>query len=114
MTILNEGIEKIRNLINANLTKAQNGTGTTTVNPDDTGLETAVGATLKTTTNNTSKGLLTTTHTLTTTDANGITLTEFENQFSTGESLTRIRHVPIVKDENKELIFITTYEILSD
>lgn len=109
--ILNEGLQKIRDLLNTNLTKGQNGTGTSSVNEGDTGLEIADGSTLKTLTNSVSNKLLTTSHSLTTTDANGLSLTEFENQFSTGESLIRVRHTPISKDNTKELTFEVTYEI---
>ena len=111
IVILVEGLNKIRDLINTNLTKGQNGTGTSTANSEDTGLETAVGATLKTLTNNVSDRLLTTSHSLNTTEGNGLSFTEFENQFSTGESLTRLRHTAISKDNVKELRFITTFEI---
>lgn len=111
MAILSKGLDKIRDLINTNLTKGQNGTGTSTVNVDDTGLEVSVGSTFKTLSNNISKNILTTTHTLTTTEANGLSLTEFENQFSTGESLIRIRHTQISKNNITNLTFLITYEI---
>ena len=112
--ILNEGLNKIRDLLNTNLTKGQNGTGTSTVSEGDTGLDTAVGSTLKTLSNNVGDRVLTTTHQILTTDANNLSLTEFENQFSTGESLIRIRHTPITKDNTKELTYITTFEIAKD
>ena len=114
MVLLIEGMNKIRDLLNTNLTKGQNGTGTSTVNENDTGLEVADASTLKTLSNNIGDRILTTTHTLVTTDANGDALTEFENQFSSGESLIRIRHTPISKDNSKEITFIMTYEILSE
>jgi len=109
--IIKEGINKIRDLLNTNLTKGQNGTGTTTVSEEDSGLDVAIGSTLKTLTTNLGDKVITTTHQLTTTDANDLSLTEFENQFSTGETLIRIRHTPITKDNTKELNFIVTYEI---
>lgn len=106
-----EGLNKVRDLLNTNLSKGQNGTGTSTVGEGDTGLDVAVGSTLKTLTNNVGDRVLTTTHQLLTTEANDLSLTEFENQFSTGESLIRIRHTPITKDNTKELTFTTTFEI---
>ena len=112
MGILVEGMNKIRDLINTNLTKGQCGTGTSTVTEEDTGLDEAVVATLKTLTNNVADKLLTTSFTLNTTDGNGLSFTEFENQFSTGESLARIRHTPISKDNTKELNYILTFELL--
>jgi len=45
MTILDEGLNKVRDLLNTNVTKGQNGTGTGTADPEDTGLEIAVGTT---------------------------------------------------------------------
>ena len=114
MVILVEGMNKIRDLINTNLTKGQCGTGTSTATEEDTELDEAVGATLKTLSNNVADKLLTTSFTLNTADGNGLSLTEFENQFSTGESLARIRHTPISKDNTKELTYILTYELVGD
>lgn len=113
-TITIEGLQKVRDLVNDALTKGQNGTGTSSVDDEDTGLETPVAATLKTLTNNTSDRIITTTHTLNTTEGNGLSFTEFENQFSTGESLTRIRHTAINKTNTKEISFVITYELSSD
>ena len=78
MVILNEGLNKVRDLLNTNLTKGQNGIGVGTADPEDTGLETAVGST---------------------------------KQFSSGESLVRIRHTSISKTNSKELRFIVTYQL---
>ena len=111
MTILNEGINKLRDLLNTNLTKGQNGTGTGSANPEDTGLEVEVGTTFLNLTNQISNGILTTVHTLSTTIGNGSNFTEFENQFSTGESLNRIRHTSINKTNTKQLRFIVTFEL---
>ena len=112
MVILTEGIIKVVDLINTNLTKGQCGTGTSVTTEEDTGLDEAQGGTQKTLSNNVADKLLTTSFTLNTTDGNGLSLTEFENQFNTGESLSRIRHTPISKDNTKELTYITTFEIL--
>lgn len=112
MVILDEGLNKIRNLVGTNLTVGQAGTGTSTVTPEDTGLDEEQTSTSKTLSNNTANKLLTTTFTLTTTEGNGLSLTEFENQFSSGESLIRIRHTPITKDNTKEFNYVITYEFL--
>ena len=114
VVILNEGIIKVVDLINTNLTIGQCGTGTSVTTEEDTGLDQTIGATKKTLSNNASDNLLTASFTLNTTDGNGLSLTEFENQFTTGESLSRIRHTPISKDNTKELTYLTTYEILGD
>ena|SRR3990167_11431553 len=111
MVLLSSGMNKVRDLINTNLTKGQCGTGTSTATEEDSGLEQEVGATLKTLINNVADRLLTTSFTLSTTDGNGLSFTEFENQFSTGESLLRIRHTPISKDNTKELTYIVTYSL---
>ena len=110
MVILISGLNKFRDLVNTNLTKGQAGTGTSTTTPEDTGLDESVGDTLKTLTNNVSDRLLTTSFSLSTTVANGLSLTEFENQFSTGESMIRIRHTPISKDNVTTLEYVVTYE----
>ena len=114
MVILNEGIIKVVDLINTNLTIGQCGTGTSVTTEEDSGLDQAVGATQKTLSNNLSDNLLTTSFILATTDGNGLSLTEFENQFTTGESLSRIRHTPISKDNTKEFTYLITYEILGE
>ena len=110
MVILDEGLIKWRDLVNASLTKGQLGTGTSTVTPGDTGLDEGVGATLKDLSNNTSDKLLTTSFGISTTEGNGLSFTEFENQFDTGESLIRIRHTAINKDNITELTYVVTYE----
>lgn len=114
MTLLNEGLNKVRDLISAALTIGQCGTGTSTATPEDTGLDESVGGTSKTLTNNLSDRLITSSFTLTTADGNGLSLTEFENQFNTGESLIRIRHTPLTKNNTKELQYVVTYELLSE
>jgi len=114
MVILDEGLNKLRDLTNTNLTQGQAGIGTSTATPEDSGLDEAAGATLKTLSNNVSDRLLTATFILATTDGNGLLLTEFENRFSTGESLIRIRHTGIAKDNVKELTYIITYEFIAD
>src|SRR3990167_3976866 len=111
MVILKEGEVKILELINTNLTQGQNGTGTSTATENDTGLDIAAGATLKTLSKSISENLLTASYVLNTTDGNGLSFTEFENLFSSGESLIRIRHTPLTKDNTKELTFIITYAI---
>ena len=99
------------NLINTALTIGQCGTGTSVTTEEDSGLDQAVGATQKTLSNNVADKLLTTSFSLTTSDGNGLSLTEFENQFNTGESLLRIRHTSISKDNTKELTYLVTYAI---
>ena len=114
IVVLNEGIVKVVDLINTNLTIGQCGTGTSVTTLEDSGLDEAQGGTQKTLSNNASDNLLTTSFILLTIDGNGLSLTEFENQFTTGESLSRIRHTPISKDNTKELTYLITYSIEGD
>lgn len=114
IVILDEGLNKVRDLINTNLTLGQCGTGISTATPEDTGLDEAVGATSTTLTNNVSDKLLTASFTLPTTNGNGLSFTEFENQFLTGETLARIRHTALSKDNTKELQYIVTYSLEGD
>ncbi len=114
MVVLNEGLNKIRDLINTNLTKGQAGTGTSTATAGDSGLEEPVADTLKTLSNNISDKLLTTSFEVPTTDANGLSFTEFENQFSSGESIIRIRHAPQSKDNTKTFTYILTFEFIAE
>lgn len=111
MGITNIGLNKTKDLVNAALTEGQLGTGTSTTTPDDTALDEAVGATLKTLSNNTSDKLITTSFVLPTTDGNGLSFTEFENRFDTGEMLARIRHTPQSKDNTIEMTYVLTFEI---
>ena len=108
------GMNKIKELVSAALTQGECGTGTSTATAEDTGLDEAQGATIKTLSNNLADRLITTTFSLSSADGNGLTLTEFGNFFSTGEMLARIRHTPLAKDNTKELNFLITFEILSD
>ena len=111
MGLLIEGMNKARDLIAAALTQGQCGTGTSTATSEDTGLDEAQGGTLKTLTVNTADRLITVTFSLNSAEGNGLSLTEFENAFSTGESLCRIRHTPISKSSTNELTFIVQYGI---
>ena len=67
---------------------------------------------MKTLTNNIADRLLTTSYALSTTEGNGLSLTEFENQFESGESLVRIRHTPLTKDDQRELTYVLTFELI--
>ena len=100
--------------MNTNLNTGQAGTGTSTTTPEDSGLDEAVGATSQTLSNNVSDRLLTTSFEIPTTVGNGLSFTEFENQFSTGESLVRIRHTPIAKDNTRTLTYNLTFEFIAE
>lgn len=114
MVMLNKGLKKVRDLIDINLTKGQAGTGTSTATPEDSGLDEAQSGTLKTLSNNVTDRLLTTSFTLATTDGNGLSLTEFENRFTSGESFVRIRHTPQSKDNQREFEYTLTFELIGE
>ena len=77
MVLLNDGKNRIRDLIDSDLNNGQWGTGTTAATPDDTGLETPVAATAKAVTTTLTDKQITIDHNLPSTDGNGNTLSEF-------------------------------------
>ncbi len=83
ITLLNEGLNKIRDLINADIDKGQLGTGTTASAPTDTGLETADATTLLALTSQTTADkMIKFIYTLPNTGGTTTTYTEFELQES--------------------------------
>ena len=82
MTILLEGLNRIRDMINADIDKGQLGTGTNASTEEDTGLQTEDSTSLKTTTNSVASKQINFTYTLATTEGTTGTYTEFELQKS--------------------------------
>lgn len=83
MTITIEGLNKIRDLINADIDKGQLGTGTTASSPNDTSLETADATTLLALTSQTvADRMIKFIYTLPNTGGTSTTYTEFELQES--------------------------------
>ena len=108
MVLLDEGMEKLATEVASLLSQGQWGTDTTLPSPADTGLGTAVAATLKDLDTNVSGSSIQTTHTTTSTDANGSDLTEYEIRFSNGDSLNRVLSAAISKAASSEVITMTT------
>jgi len=112
MVVLDEGIEKIAEIIEPELTQGQWGTGTTSPTETDTGLETPVAATKLTTTSTLSGTTIEQTHTLPSTAANGNTLTEFSSLFSDDTNLDRTVGGGISKTASIEVITISQFNII--
>ena len=113
MVILDEGFLRTRDLVNADITHAQAGQGTTTASQSDTGLETASADTLNTTTNTTgsSPASLNIAHTVTDAEAIGDDLSEWEVRMnSSTESFNRTVTAPLAKTSTQEAQKTTTVE----
>jgi len=108
--ILDEGLNQVKDLVNADLSKGQSGTGTTLPTAADTGLEVADTDTLLTLTSVTvNDKQLTTQHDINSIVANGVTLTEHEIQFVSGESFNRNVHAAISKTSAIEIQYLDTF-----
>lgn len=101
--LLNEGLTQLATQTKSDLANGQWGTGTTTPAPTDTGLETPVVATLDTVTTSSSGASVTVNHLVESTEANGSDLTEFEVQFTNGDSLLRVVGGAISKTSSIEV-----------
>lgn len=106
--IIDEGLNEIATRIASDITKGQWGTGTTAEAATDTGLETAVAATLLTLTAATASGNSAQfVHELSSALGNSNTLTEFELQFDDGDSLNRTVGAGIAKTSSFTMTTIT-------
>ena len=109
MVLLNEGLNKVRDVLSENLEKGQNGTGTTDAKQTDTGLETPVSATLLTlNSKSVSDKQVTVEHRLDSLTGNGSDFSELEIRFTNGDSLNRIVHNPLTKDSNTQASWFVT------
>lgn len=108
--IITEGLNQVRDLVNADITKGQAGEGTTLPTAADTGLEDADSNTLLTlTSKSTANKAITTTYTIDANTGNGDALTEYEIRFTDGESFNRVVHAAISKTADDEVVYITTF-----
>src|SRR3990167_7142776 len=79
MVLTDEGVEMLRDVISSDLSSGQAGTGTIPARQDQTALSQAVSATLNAlSTNIKSSNTINMTHVVTTAEANGSTLSEWE------------------------------------
>lgn len=114
MVLLKEGLERVRDLVNTEITKAQAGTGTTLPSENDTGLESAVVSTKVSTTNtiSSSPATLVVEQVIPTTGGNGSDLTEWELRINSDtESLNRTVTAPISKISTQQITRFVTLEI---
>jgi len=114
MVLLNEGLLRIRDLLNTEVTKAQAGTDTTLPSQNDSGLFNAIASTKSTPTNQVSSepATLNVTQVIGTPTANGENLSEWELRInSDAESLNRTVTAPIAKTSSTEITRIITIEI---
>lgn len=110
MVFLDAGVNRVRDLFNTDIFKSQAGTGTNAPLASDTGLQTAVAATLLTPTTVTADKAVQSTHTIPTTAGNGNTLSEQETQLNSGStSANRVVHTGLAKTNADEFIYITTF-----
>lgn len=106
MVLLNEGMEEIRDLIKAQLSKGQLGTDNTSPSVTDTGLIAPDSNTLLDLDSTSATGnVVQATHKITVSIGNGTTYKEAEVQFSDGVSLNRVVYTGISKTSSEELHF---------
>lgn len=108
MVVLNESLNKIRDLMNTNIDECDWGTGTTAAKVTDTGLETEISSIEQTTTNATSNKTLQVTGVLPSTAGNSNTISEAVLRYSDGTEHVRRVFTGISKTSSKELHTIVT------
>ena len=106
--LLDEGMEELATQFVSLIDKGQWGTGTTTPTITDTGLETAVAATLLDVTSSVSGASVQFTHEVPSTAGNSNNLTEFELRFTNGDSLNRSVGGAIAKTSSFKVITLST------
>jgi len=109
MVVLDEGLNEIASRFASDITKGQYGSGTTLPTTSDTGLETAIGATLLTVDSGTSSGNSSQfQHTVPSTTGNGSTFSEFEWQFDNGVSFNHTLGATFSKTASFSVVTIGT------
>ena len=108
MTLQNEFLNRVRDLVNADIYKGQAGTGNTLPTANDTELETPVASTLLDVSVASSDKALSITHTIPATTANGNILSEWEIQVNSGnQQLNRVVTAGINKTASAEVTKLT-------
>lgn len=116
MTLLNEGLNRTRDLIHDDIDKGQLGTGGTASTPDDTSLETEDATTLLAITKTKSDKTIKFDYTLVSTGGTTTTYKEFELQKSsipTHYDRTVFTGISFVNNGTKDLIISKKYFIRS-
>ena len=111
MVVLNQGINRIRDLLASDIGSGQAGTDSTTPTVIDTALVVAIGSKTDATVE-TSDKLITVTHTILSTQNNGSTHREHGTYVNSDATLwERIVHADIAKTSNEEITYIKTFFI---
>lgn len=108
MVVLNESINKIRDLINAQIDEVDWGTGTTAETAADTGLETEISSIEQSSTNTVGDKTIQITGVLPSTAGNSNTITETVVRYSDGTDHVRRVFTGISKTASKEIHCIFT------
>ena len=109
MVVLDEGLNKIRDLLNTNITQGDWGTGTATELPTDTGLRTEVVGIEQSTTNAVTDKTLQVTAVLPSTAGTGNVIAEHVVRFSSGNELSRTTFSGITHTASNEIHCISTF-----
>jgi len=110
MTTLNDGLNRIRDLVNDDIYKFQAGTGTDAVTLDDTELETPDSNTLTTPSIQKADKALQITSTINAVTGEGSAYSEMEIQMNSGtDKLSRVVNTPVTKAANEEYNYINNY-----
>lgn len=112
VVVLNEGLERLAVNFASDITNGQWGSGTTLPTTSDTGLETAIGASLLAVTASSSGTQAQFNHEVDSVTANGNTFAEFELQFSNGDSFNRVIGGTFAKTSSVEVVTITTVSFI--
>jgi len=107
--ILEEGLNKLRDLMNSNINEVDWGTGTTAANENDVGLEAEISSVEQSSTNIVKSKTLSVTGVLPSTDASGNTVSEAVVRFSDGTDWNRNVFTGISKTNSKEIHNISTF-----
>jgi len=116
LTILLEGLNRIRDLIDSDIDKGQLGTGTAASTESDTGLGNALSTSLLTTVSSTAEKQISFTYTMPSTTQLTATVTEFELQkSSTPVNYDRIvfTGLSFVPDGGEDIVIAKRYFIRS-
>lgn len=112
MVVVREAKNRIRDLVNADITVGKFGTGTTDPSTGDTDLETEVGATESTNTQTVGNQIINSKNILVSTIGNGSTLTEYAIFMNGGSTmLSRVTFPDFAKTSSLELHVTTNYRI---
>ena len=110
MVLLQEFLNRCRDLVDADVFKCQAGTSTTTPSESDTGLNSAVVATLLTPTTIVADKTLQVTHVIPSTVATGSTFAEWETQVNSGStSMNRSVTAGLAHTSSDDITMITTF-----